>query len=287
MGRMTEGIATINSFLRTVVAIVVLGGVGAAGYFGYTTFNAKELDAQQKAKRLDDAERDLTATRTRLQEAETDLVKQAAELKAKDAEIAQLNESVRKLELAIRYLKIDHRVARFTAVDQSKDEATGEVSSLIEFVELNDEGHPIDTPRQFRIRGDIVYVDGWVVKFEDKYVEQADLERGTSLLLFKRIFGSGQKPDDGYPLDEIGSAPKAYARGGKPSDFERKIWDDFWNIANDSEKAKQLGIRAAHGGAPFMKVEKGKSYRILLRASGDPTIVPEEPRPSDTGAQIR
>ena len=107
-------------------------------------------------------------------------------------------------------------------------------------------------------------------------IEQADLERGTSLLLFKRIFGSGQKPDDGYPLDEVGSAPKAYARGGKMSDFERKIWDDFWNIANDSEKAKQLGIRAAHGGAPFMKVEKGKSYRILLRASGDPTIVPED-----------
>jgi len=276
MGRMTEGISAVNSFLRTLLAIVVVGGVGIGGWYGYTTFNARELDAQQKAKRLDEAEQNLTAARARLEQAETDLVKQAAELKAKDAEIARLNESVRKLELAIRYLKIDHRVARFTAVEQTKDDATGEVSSLIEFVELNDEGHPIDTPRQFRIRGDIVYIDGWVVKFEDKYVEQADLERGTSLLLFKRIFGSGQKPDDGYPLDEVGSAPKAYARGGKMSDFERKIWDDFWNIANDTEKAKQLGIRAAHGGAPFMKVEKGKSYRILLRASGDPTIVPEE-----------
>ena len=276
MGRMTEGISAVNSFLRTLLAIVVVGGVGFGGWYGYTTFNARELEAQQKAKRLEEAEQNLTSARARLEQAETDLVKQAAELKAKDAEIARLNESVRKLELAIRYLKIDHRVARFAAVEQSQDEATGEISSLIEFVELNDEGHPIDTPRQFRIRGDIVYIDGWVVKFEDKYVEQADLERGTSLLLFKRIFGSGQKPDDGYPLDEVGSAPKAYARGGKMSDFERKIWDDFWNIANDSEKAKQLGIRAAHGGAPFMKVEKGKSYRILLRASGDPTIVPEE-----------
>jgi hypothetical protein len=276
MGRMAEGISAVNSFLRTLLAIVVVGGVGFGGWYGYKTFNARELDAQQKAKRLEEAEQNLTSARARLEQAETDLVKQAAELKAKDAEIARLNESVRKLELAIRYLKIDHRVARFTAVEQSRDEATGEISSLIEFVELNDEGHPIDTPRQFRIRGDIVYIDGWVVKFEDKYVEQADLERGTSLLLFKRIFGSGQKPDDGYPLDEVGSAPKAYARGGKMSDFERKIWDDFWNIANDSEKAKQLGIRAAHGGAPFMKVEKGKAYRILLRASGDPTIVPEE-----------
>jgi hypothetical protein len=210
-------------------------------------------------------------------------VNKARALEGKDAEISRLNTSLKKLELAIRYLKIDHRVARFVAVDQTKDDDTGEVSSLIEFVELNDESHPIDTPRQFRIRGDTVYVDSWVVKFEDKYVEQADLERGTSLLLFKRIFGSGQKPDDGYPLDEVGSAPRAYARGGKMSDFERKIWDDFWNIANDPDKARQLGIRAAHGGAPFMKVEKGKSYRILLRASGDPTIVPDEPSANTVG----
>src|SRR3954469_2670898 len=275
MPGMMEGVRTINSFLRTLLAVFVLGGIGAGGYYGYTTYNAKEIDAQQKAKALEEKERALADASSRLEKTKTDLAGKIAELQAKEKEIAALNASIKKLELALRYLKIDHRVARFTAVDQTKDETTGEVSSLIEFVELNDEGHPIDTPRQFRIRGDIVYIDGWVVKFEDKYVEQADLERGTSLLLFKRIFGSGQKPDDGYPLDEIGSAPRAYARGGKMSDFERKIWDDFWNIANDAERAKQLGIRAAHGGAPFMKVEKGKSYRILLRASGDPTIVPE------------
>jgi multidrug efflux pump subunit AcrA (membrane-fusion protein) len=271
----TEGLSTITSFLRTLIALVMLGALGAAGYFGYTTYHAKEIAAQQQERELQQRKQQLDALSQQLDSAKLELENKNREIEAKDAEITTLNASIKKLETAIRYLKIDHRVARFTAVDQSRDEATGEVSSLIEFVELNDEGHPIDTPRQFRIRGDVVYIDGWVVKFEDKYVEQADLERGTSLLLFKRIFGSGQKPDDGYPLDEVGSAPHAYARGGKMSDFERKIWDDFWNIANDSERAKQLGIRAAHGGAPFMKVEKGKSYRILLRASGDPTIVPE------------
>lgn len=276
MPGMMEGVRTINSFLRTLIALAVLGGIGAGGYYGYTTYNAKELDIQKKDKALRDQERALAMTASRLQETEANLASRIAELQAKDEEIAALNASLKKLEMALRYLKIDHRVARFTAVDQTKDDATGEIKTLIEFVELNDEGNPIDTPRQFSIRGDIVYIDGWVVKFEDKYVEQADLERGTSLLLFKKIFGSGQKPDEGLPLDEFGSAPRAYARGGKMSDFERKIWDDFWNIANDPDKAKQLGIRAAHGGAPFMKVEKGKSYRILLRASGDPTIVAEE-----------
>jgi len=284
MPGMTESISTINSFLRTLIAIVVLGGIGAGGYYGYTTYHAKEIAAQKQEKELQEHKQQLSEVSQQLQSAKLELQNKTREIEAKDAEISRLNASIKKLELAIRYLKIDHRVARFTAVDQTKDENSGEISSLIEFVELNDEGHPIDTPRQFRIHGDTIYIDGWVVKFEDKYVEQADLERGTSLLLFKRIFGSGQKPDDGYPLDEVGSAPRAYARGGKMSDFERKIWDDFWNIANDSERARQLGIRAAHGGAPFMKVEKGKSYRILLRASGDPTIVPDE-SPSTTSAR--
>src|SRR4030095_12759341 len=220
-------------------------------------YNAKEIEARKQTRAREEAEQALAETKNRLNRAEAEVASKVAELKQKDLEIERLNASIKKLELALRYLKIDHRVARFTAVDQTRDEASGEVSSLIEFVEVNDEGRPIDTPRQFLIRGDTVYIDGWVVKFEDKYVEQADIERGTSLLLFKRIFGSGQIPDKGYPLDEEGSAPHAYARGGKMSDFEKKIWDDFWNIANDPAKATALGIKASHGVAPYMKVQKG------------------------------
>lgn len=271
-----EGVSTVNSFLRTLLLIAFLGGLGTASFYAYTGYHAKEIDARRSAQLLDERNRELAGAKDRLKLAEADLVKQATELRAKDVEIDKLKANVKKLELALHYLKIDHRVARFTAVDQFKDDAIGEIISVIEFVELNDAGQPIDTPRRFQIRGDLVYIDGWVVKFEDKYVEQADLERGTSLLLFKRIFGSGQRPDDGFPLDETGTAPRVYSRDGKINDFEKKIWGDFWTIANDPERARQLGIRAAHGGAPFMKVEKGKSYRILLRASGDPTIVPDD-----------
>ena len=40
-------------------------------------------------------------------------------------------------------------------------------------------------------------------------------------------------------------------------------------------KARKIGIRAAHGDAPSMKVKKGHSYRVLLRASGGLSIEPE------------
>jgi hypothetical protein len=154
---------------------------------------------------------------------------------------------IERLQVAMRLLKMDHRVARLTAVEQTRDEATGESFMLVEFVELNDEGHPIGTPRQFRIRGDMVYIDHWVVKFDDQYVEQADIDRGTSLVLFRRIFGEMQQPIEGFPLDEVGTAPTSYARGGQMSDFEKQIWDDFWTIANDKTRAEAMGIRAAHG----------------------------------------
>jgi hypothetical protein len=287
MAGMMESLSTVNSFLRTMLAIVVVGGTGAAGWYGYTTYNAKEFEAQKKAQALAATEKSLADAQERLQQAEVNNARQVEELRAKDSEIAKLAANVKKLETALYYLKVDHRVARFTAVDQTKDEATGEIATLIEFVELNDEGQPIDTPRQFRIQGDTVYIDGWVVQFDDKYVEQADLERGTSLLLFKRIFGSGQKPDDGFPLDAVGSAPRKYARGGKMSDFEKKIWDDFWNIANDPAKATTLGIKASHGVAPYMKVQKGTTYKIQLRASGQPSLVAEEVPAAPAGTQPR
>jgi len=54
-----------------------------------------------------------------------------------------------------------------------------------------------------------------------------------------------------------------------------KIWNDFWVIANDPKEAEQMGIRAAHGQAVSIKVQAGKSYRLMLRASDGLSIVPE------------
>lgn len=275
MPGMMENLSTLNSFLRTLIAIAVIGGAAVAGYFGYTTYNSADIDKQKREQQLAEATQAVADFKNRLTEAEADIAAKSEQLAKKDVEIKQLNQAVEKLETSIGLLKVDHRVARLTAVDQNKDPTTGELTTLVEFVELNDEGHPIDAPHQFRIRGDTVFLDNWVVKFDDKYVENADLERGTSLVLFRRIFGEMQQPVDGFPLDEVGSAPKAYQRGGQMSDFEKKIWGDFWAIANDPVKAEKLGIRAAHGLALSMKVQKGKSYTVQLRASDGLSFVPD------------
>ena len=128
--------------------------------------------------------------------------------------------------------------------------------------------------KEFEFNSDVIYVDNWIVQFDDKFVEAADIDKGTSLCLFRRIFSDQQKPNDGFSLDEIGMRPQAYSRGGATSDFEKEIWSKFWDFANDKNKAEQMGIRAANGEAVSIKIRPDMSYMLKLRASGGLTIEP-------------
>lgn len=294
-----EKLQTVNSLIRTLLAVVLMGGAGTAGWYGYTTYNAAEIEAQQKDAALQEKEQQLAASREQIERHQQELIAKNEELAGKEAkigeqrtEIANLNAEVarqeaeiQRLQTALRLHKMERRLARIRVRDTGVDPASGKKFSKIEFVELNELGDPVGEPKQFQLEGEMVYVDYWVVKFEDKYVEQADLERGTSICMFSRVFGDLQKPKEGYTLDEPGQRPGAYARGSVLSDFEKKIWDDFWKIANDPQQAAQLGIRALHGDAVSIKVDKGKTYRITIRASGGPEIVVEpDPAPSKPAA---
>lgn len=280
MASTMENISTINSFMRTILATIVLGAATVGGWFGYQTYYKNEIAAKKSAEELETANKQLEASKKDLEAKTAEIAHKTMLLQEQEAQIAKLSKDVERLETSLALMKVDHRLARLTVTDQGTD-PQGQPFSLVEFVELNDEGAPIDTPREFRVRGDLVYIDNWLVKFEDQYVEEADLERGMSLILFHRIFGDKQQPAEGFPLDEIGKTPRAYARGGKVSELEKKIWDDFWNIANSETKAKEMGIRAAHGGAVSMKVQKGKSYKVIMRSTGDLSIVPEENKPAE------
>jgi hypothetical protein len=114
------------------------------------------------------------------------------------------------------------------------------------------------------------------VTFDDKYVAESDLDRSTAIALFQRVFGEHQNPAEGTELDTVGTRPTAYGRGTEMSDFEQKIWGDFWSISNDPQRARELGIQAAHQTALGQRVVPGMTYEIELRATGDMTIRPME-----------
>ncbi len=193
----------------------------------------------------------------------------------------------------MKLLKVRHRLARLTVLDQHEiaspiavapttgteaKPSRSNVTTKVEFVEINDQGEPIGPSKQFDVVGDIVYVDYLTVTFEDKFIEKSDLDRSTSIALFQRVFGEHQQPAQGFQLDTVGTRPTAYARGNQMSDFEKKIWNDFWLIANDPARAKAMGIDAAEGNAVSMRVEPHKTYEIELRSTGTMTIRPVEPK---------
>jgi hypothetical protein len=250
----------IHSLVGTLLSLAILIVIGAAGWFGYQTF-AQKRDAEE-------------------------------ELQAKEAEIAALSQELElkqreilRLDTALRLLKVDHRVARIDVLSQQGSAEAGDLVTHFTFVELDPEGKsPLEEPRLFSVKGDVVYVDALVVKFDDEYVEMGDPLRSASLYLFRRVFGENQKPSDGFLLDPVGSEPAAYRTGRKMSDLEREIWAEFWDYANDPVKAKTAGVRAAHGEAPFQKLIPGKRYQVDLRASGGlsfglPEDLPPEARP--------
>ena len=290
MSGAVEKIQTVNSFFRTLLALFVVGGMSMGGYYGYTTYNATELESERKDKELNEAKQALTSAEQQLAnnrevidgqhrqlvQKDDELAEQKAEISDLEVEVTEKETEIQRLDMALRLHKMQRRLARLTVLDIAQDPDTGKQFSDIEFVELNDSGDSVGQAKQFRIDGDMIYVDYWVVKFEDKYVELADLERGMSICMFHRIFGELQKPKDGFYLDEPGTRPGAYAHGSVMSDLEKKIWEDFWDIANDTSKAAELGIRALHGDAVSIKVSKGKRYKVTIRAAAGPEIQVEE-----------
>jgi hypothetical protein len=274
MAKTIETIATINSAVRTFMALVVCAVLGIGGWVGYRTYNAKDIAAADAAKKL-------KATEDQLVQANLDLQARAAEIRRKDSEIKEKNEQIAKMETSLRLLKVRHRLARLNVLDQHKTD-DGKVTTTVEFIELNDEGQPIGEPKRHTLVGNMLYVEGLKVTFDDKYIEQADLDRSSALFVFTRLYSDQQSPKEGFPLDPVGSRPLAYARGAM-SPFEKRIWDDFWSISNDEEKARELGITAAHGNAVFIQPQKGTSYKIELRSTGEVEFKPDGKVPGAEG----
>jgi hypothetical protein len=251
MAGMMESLATINSAVRTFLALVVITLLGAGGWYGYTKVNKSDIELRAKEEAIKQRDQRITAL-----EGDLDIAKKRAE----------------KLEIAVRLLKVEHRLANVDVLNKMVG-PDGKTYTDVEFTEVNDKNEPITAPQKFRLLGKDLYVAGWIVKFDDRFVETADPERGTSLFAFKAIFGNEQKPIDGFPLDKPGQRPEAYGKSRHVSDFEQKIWDDFWNLAHDETKKQALGVRSSHGAAVFLEdARKGWRYQVKLRSSGDLTL---------------
>jgi len=261
---------------------VLVAGAGVGGYKAYEIYN-------EPRRQLDEKQAELTSALGSLKNAEVQVEINKKMIDSLNGQLVETTAKLEKTEFAMRLLKVQRRLARLKVLDQrevpvaSSNAAEAEVSeekpsrnliTKLEFVEVDEAGNAIAEPRQIEIVGDMVYIDYLRVTFDDKYVEESNLDRSTAIALFQRIFGEHQNAVDGFQLDTVGTRPTAYGPGTEMSEFEQKIWDDFWLISNDPQRAAELGIQAAHQTAVGQRVVPGLTYEIELRSTGDMRIRP-------------
>jgi hypothetical protein len=247
---MANTLTAIGNLIRGLATLGLVAILGVGGFVGYQAYN-------------------------RHAQLESEIKERNAKIDQLNAEIMVKDKKIYDLDLAVRLLKVNHRLAEIKVLDQRTDD-DGETTTTFEFVEVNDAGKPIDTPRKITIDGDVVYIDAWVVKYDDKLVETGNPLGSTSICLFRRLFSETQKPVDGFPLDRVGVEPVVYRHGEQVSKEEQEIWTQFWDYANNPALAEKAGVRAAHGEAPYIKLRPGKLYKVELRASGGLTVVVDD-----------
>ena len=93
-------------------------------------------------------------------------------------------------------------------------------------------------------------------------------------MLFRRVFSSTMRAEDGFVIDNKGQVPEVYAERQAANEFEKDLWKRFWDIASDEKLAKERGVRAIHGDAPYMHLEPDRVYEICLRSTGEVIITP-------------
>ncbi len=262
-------LSALNQFLGSLLTLAIVTLLGAGGWVGYQTYYTGKWALRQAEERLAQRESEITGLQQKLGQREQEIERLGEDLQAKQKE-------VERLDTALRLLKVDHRIARFDVLSQTGSAEKGDLATKFRFVEVDDKDRPMDTARDYTVKGDLVYLDAWVIKFNDQLVESGDPLRSTSVCLFKRIFGENQQPKDGFVIDSVGRSPIPYRGTAKVSPWEQELWDRFWDYANDPGLASRAGIRSAHGEAPSIKLTPGKRYRVLLRASGGLSIEVEE-----------
>jgi hypothetical protein len=151
----------------------------------------------------------------------------------------------------------------------------GKPFTTLLFVEYDHNGQPL-APKRFTIEGNRAHIDAMVIKFDREFIKAGDDLRGHSIVLFHRLFGDKQKPEDAFPIDEPGKVPDLYKSADpRVAEFEQGLWNNFWRLTMDDAYRKEKGVRVANPESPWGPFEPDRLYTITLEADGGLNITSE------------
>ena len=186
-------------------------------------------------------------------------------------EVQQLKQEVDRLEQErqqlldyAKRLGATHRVAQVDVVRQRIDERGHTVSTLL-WQEIGADGM-LGKPVAVEAVGTLVYFEAAVIKFAREHVEEGDPERGTSLAMFRRIFGDCQAPESVPDIDRNARPPTQEDKQAAPMHAE--LWRRFWEMVDDPELAKEYGVRVVQCEAPAVPLKPGQIWEVAIDAAG-------------------
>lgn len=190
---------------------------------------------------------------------------------SRELELEQaLVESARKqaaLEAMIDRLSRHRRLAQIVVTDQKQGPAGLPAETTLLMVELDDNEKPV-ARHTFKLPGHVAFFDGLVVKFDHHAVATAHPLRGQTVVLLRRVYSEQMAPGSGFPIDPVDQPPAGYAGPERPADFERKLWERFWDLCTDPALAAEYGVRVAQGEAVYKPMRPGVLYELSVDAAG-------------------
>jgi len=186
------------------------------------------------------------------------------EMRRLAAEVDRLEQERQELRQYVERLGASRRVAQINVLEQRID-AKGRIDTSVRFQEIAADG-ALGLPLEANLAGAMVYVEAAVIKFEPEFVAKGDPQRGSSLVMFRRIFGDQQSPQTGELIDQA-SRPPAADRG-EATVFREHVWNRFWEFVDEPAIAADYGVRVAQCEAVAVPVKAGQVWELSLDAAG-------------------
>lgn len=164
-------------------------------------------------------------------------------------------------------LEADSRVAQVLVTTVEYDEASKKRFTMIKFLEFDAKGRPLE-PKYFRFAGNVIQFQSLVIRFDDMKVKIGDKLRGKSAYLFLNAFMLDGKNTQVFEITKANEVPAGYHVTSGDSEFEKKLWTDFWKYALNPKAARKMGVKNAQIEAPGTIFIPGTLYTIKIEHDG-------------------
>lgn len=176
-------------------------------------------------------------------------------------------EENRILRKVIERLSAQSRVAEVLVTKSELDETNSKIKTTIKFLEYDLKGNSLPA-KYFTFQGNIIQFQSLVIRFEDKLVRAGDRLRGKSAYLFMKAFVLDGKETQSFEITSAHEIPSGYKIPGEKSEFEMKLWKEFWNYALDPRARKRSGVKNAQIEAPGSMFLPGSIYTLQIEHDG-------------------